>query len=164
MTDNNYDLIVAYILKNQDKFYRLAYTYIKNPDGAMDVVQSAICRALEKHALLKDRDAVNTWFYKILVNECLTYLRRHSKEVLIDEEDWENHASGIYLEAAFEPGEDVLSKLDRLSPDVKTVILLYYFEELTLKEIAEVTQTNLNTVKSRMYSGLRKLKMIINKS
>ena len=51
--------------------------------------------------------------------------------------------------------------LDRLGSEVKTIILLYYFEELTLKEISEITQTNLNTVKSRLYSGLRKLKGII---
>ena len=69
--------------------------------------------------------------------------------------------STFSIYSAFEPGEEVFKKLDRLNPEVRTVIILYYFEELTLKEIADVTQTNLNTVKSRMYSGLRKLKGII---
>ena len=161
LTGKHYDQIVEYILANQEKFYRLAYSYIKNPDGAMDAVQNAICRALEKYRTLRDIKAVKTWFYRILVNECLMYLRKHEKEVLVDSEGWEGWNTGVYIEAAFEPGNDVLKKLGRLSPEVRTVIVLYYFEELTLKEIAEVTQTNLNTVKSRMYSGLRKLKGII---
>lgn len=159
MTGNHYDQIVEYILANQDKFYRLAYSYIKNPDGAMDAVQSAICRALEKYRTLRDIKAVKTWFYRILVNECLMYLRKHEKEILLDSEGFEGLNEGrVYIESAFEPGVEVLKLLDRLNPEVKTVILLYFFEELTLKEIAEITQTNLNTVKSRMYSGLRKLK------
>ena len=68
MTGKNYDQIVEYILANQEKFYRLAYSYIKNQDGAMDAVQNAICRALEKSNSLRDINAVKTWFYRILVN------------------------------------------------------------------------------------------------
>ncbi|MDY2629164.1 MAG: RNA polymerase sigma factor [Lachnospiraceae bacterium] len=161
MAGKYYDQIVEYILANQEKFYRLAYSYIKNPDGAMDAVQNAICRALEKYRTLRDIKAVKTWFYRILVNECLMYLRKHDKEIPVDSDSWEGWNNGIYIESAFEPGEEVFKKLDRLNPEVRTVIILYYFEELTLKEIADVTQTNLNTVKSRMYSGLRKLKGII---
>lgn len=161
MAENRYDQIVEYILANQEKFYRLAYSYIKNPDGAMDAAQNAICRALEKYRTLRDIKAVKTWFYRILVNECLMYLRKHDKEIPVDSDNWEGWNSGVYIESAFEPGEEVMNKLERLNPEVRTVIILYYFDELTLKEIAEVTQTNLNTVKSRMYSGLRKLKGII---
>lgn len=161
MAENRYDQIVEYILANQEKFYRLAYSYIKNPDGAMDAVQNAISRALEKYRTLRDIKAVKTWFYRILVNECLMYLRKHDKEIPVDSDNWEGWNSGVYIESAFEPGEEVMNKLERLNPEVRTVIILYYFDELTLKEIAEVTQTNLNTVKSRMYSGLRKLKGII---
>ncbi len=161
MAKNHYDQIIEYILANQEKFYRLAYSYIKNPDGAMDAVQNAICRALEKYRTLRDIKAVKTWFYRILVNECLMYLRKHNREIPVDSDNWEGWNTGVYIESAFEPGEEVMKKLERLNPEVRSVIILYYFDELTLKEIAEVTRTNLNTVKSRMYSGLRKLKGII---
>lgn len=127
----------------------------------MDAVQNAICRALEKYRTLRDIKAVKTWFYRILVNECLMYLRKHNREIPVDSDNWEGWNTGVYIESAFEPGEEVMKKLERLNPEVRSVIILYYFDELTLKEIAEVTRTNLNTVKSRMYSGLRKLKGII---
>jgi len=162
MARDYYDQIVEYILGNQDKFYRLAYSYIRNQDGALDAVQNAILHALEKHGTLRDIGAVRTWFYRILVNECLMYIRKRDREIPVDSENWDDKFSGVYIESAFEPGVEVLKKLDQLGEETKTVILLYYFEGLTLKEIAEVTQTNLNTVKSRMYSGLRKMKGILN--
>lgn len=161
MAYNNYDQIVEYILANQDKFYRLALTYIRTQDGAFDAVQNAIVRALEKHSTIRDISAVKTWFYKILVNECLMYIRKRDKEIPVNSEDWETIFKGIYIESAFEPSIEIFKELDKLGTETKTVIVLYFFEGLTLKEISEVTQTNLNTVKSRMYSGLRKLKGII---
>ena len=89
------------------------------------------------------------------------YIRKHEKEIPIDSGDWDGCGDRVYIESAFEPDDGISKMLDRLGSEVKTIILLYYFEELTLKEISEITQTNLNTVKSRLYSGLRKLKGII---
>ena len=57
--------------------------------------------------------------------------------------------------------KDVYEQLNRLEEDVQTIIKLRYFEELTLKEIAYVTRTNLNTVKAKLYRGLRLLKQNI---
>ena len=48
--------------------------------------------------------------------------------------------------------------IDRLSPKLKTVVLLRFYEEMQLSEIAEITGTNLSTVKSRLYKGLKKLR------
>ena len=58
-----YDKITAYIIENQNRFYRLAYSYVKNQEDALDVVQNAICIALDKYEDLKNEDAVKTWFY-----------------------------------------------------------------------------------------------------
>ena len=55
-------------------------------------------------------------------------------------------------------GKKMYEQLNRLEEDVQTIIKLRYFEELTLKEIAYVTRTNLNTVKAKLYRGLRLLK------
>lgn len=64
-----YDKIVSYILQDQNKFYRLAYSYVRQEEDALDVVQNAICKALEHYGDLKNEQAVRTWFYRILVNE-----------------------------------------------------------------------------------------------
>ena len=44
-----YDYIVAYIVENQNKIYRLAYSYVLNREDALDVVQNAVCKALENY-------------------------------------------------------------------------------------------------------------------
>lgn len=160
MSKINYNQIIEYILENQEKFYRLAYSYTKDQESALDAVQSAICKALEKHRTLKNSKAVKTWFYRILVNECLMNLRMKEKETLVSPEQW---IVGSYIEPAFEENVDLYEKLALLPAQTRTIIILHFFEEMTLREISEITGINLNTVKSKLYSGLRKLKVAIKK-
>ena len=56
---------------DQARFYRLAYSYLKDREEALDAVQTAVCRALEKQRELKDPEALRAWFYHILVNVCM---------------------------------------------------------------------------------------------
>lgn len=159
MKQDRYDLTVEYILENQERSYRLAYSYIQEREGALDVVQNAVCRALEKCWDLKDPDAVASWFYRIVVNEALAYLRKNKKEVSTAPEELKEET---YREPGYERAdgteEDLYRRVLQLPPDMKTVVLLRYYEELSLKEIAQVTGTNLNTVKTRLYSALRRLR------
>lgn len=154
MEQDIYDCTVSYILENQDKFYRLAYSYVGNRDGALDVVQNAICKGLEKCYDLKNPNALRTWFYRIVVNEALQYLRKNKKEsVSMDGEMPEQ----IYHEPAYEREREVYEEVQRLAEPMRTVVVLHFYEELTLKQVSEITKTNLNTVKSRLYSALGKL-------
>lgn len=148
-----YDRTVNYILENNDKFYRLAYSYVKNKDCALDVVQNSIVKALEKCDSLKNPDALKTWVYRIIVNEALLCLRKMKREQTFVSQSVDN----TYYEDKYEDNE-VYDKVQNLPEKNRTVIILHFYEELTLKEISEVTDTNINTVKSRLYSGLEKLK------
>lgn len=150
-----YDKITAYIIENQNRFYRLAYSYVKNQEDALDVVQNAICIALDKYEDLKNEDAVKTWFYRILVNESIGCLNRKKRELPTGEEealDWAYHEKG------YEPESDLQDRIDLLDEDVQKIVKLRFYEELSLKEIAEVMDMNLNTVKAKLYRGLDKLK------
>ena len=158
MKNDNYEKVVHYILNDQDKFYRLAYSYTKNKDSSLDIVQNAVCIALEKYNTIKNIDYIKTWFYRVLVNECLAYIKKAQKELLYEKE---NVKKDIYHEEAYYKGIELYNAIDKLSEDIKTVIMLHYYEEMTLKEISEITDTNLNTVKTRLYSGLKKLKLLV---
>ena len=158
MKNDNYEKVVHYILNNQVKFYRLAYSYTKNKDSSLDIVQNAVCIALEKYNTIKNIDYIKTWFYRVLVNECLAYIKKAQKELLYEKE---NVKKDIYHEEAYDKGIELYNAIDKLSEDIKTVIMLHYYEEMTLKEISEITDTNLNTVKTRLYSGLKKLKLLV---
>ena len=57
--------LTSFFVENQARFYRLAYSYLKNREEALDAVQSAVCRALEKQDSLQEPDALRAWFYRI---------------------------------------------------------------------------------------------------
>lgn len=150
-----YERLIQYILENQDRFYRVAYSYTRHQEDALDVVQSAVCKALEAHESIKNEDAVKTWFYRILINECLTILKKRKRLFLTnDDPGWEE----AYYEKGYEQDDDLEKELDRLEPDVQGIIKLRFFEELSLKEISYITGLNLNTVKTKLYRGLKQLK------
>lgn len=155
MAQDFYDLLVEYILDNQQKFYRVAYGYVNNRDNALDVVQNAICKALENYGSLRNKDAMKTWFYRILVNESLNFLKKNRREIACEPSEMREEP---YHEAAYDMDRSVYEEMNRLPFELQTIIMLHYFEELTLKEISQVTGVNLNTVKTRLYSALGKLK------
>lgn len=158
MKQTLYEKLIAYILENQDRFYRMAYSYTKHQEDALDAVQSAVCKALEAHESIKNDDAVKTWFYKILMNECFLVLKKRSKVAL--SADITNQEA-VYYEKGYEQGDDIEKELDSLEPDVQEIIKLRFFEEMSLKEISDITGFNLNTVKTKLYRGLKQLKETI---
>lgn len=151
---DNRQLLVDHILNGQTDFYRLAMSYVKNRDAALDVVQEAIVKALSKVDTVREPAYLKTWFYRILINEAMNHFRRNRNLVSLEE---------VMADRAAEPrdpGErlDLYDAIDRLSFPEQTVIKLRYFEDMKLEEIAQATGTNLNTVKSRLYKAIRKLK------
>ena len=151
---DNRRILTEFILSNQADFYRLAYSYVKDRDTALDVVQESIVKALTKANSLRDPERVKTWFYRILVNESIDWYRRSQRLVPL--------ADRLDQEAAPEPDHsarlDLYDAIERLNEKERTVVRLRYFEDLKLEEIAQVTGVNLNTVKTRLYKGLRHLK------
>ncbi len=147
--------LIQYILDDQDRFYRVAYSYTRHQEDALDAVQSAVCKALEAHERIKNAAAIRTWFYKILINECLTVLKKRGRVVLTADTAKQEEA---YYEKGYEQGGDIEQELEKLEMDVQVIIKLRFFEEMSLKEISSITGYNLNTVKSKLYRGLKLLK------
>lgn len=158
VSESKYEKIVSHIVENQEKFYRLAYSYVRNQEDALDVVQNAICKALDHYTSLKNENAVKTWFYRILVNESLLFLKSKKEELVSSEEE---KVEIPYYEKGYEVQEDLSEQINCLEEDVQKIIKLRFYEELSLKEIAEIMELNLNTVKAKLYRGLKLLKQNI---
>lgn len=155
MKQTLYELLVSYIVENQNKFYRVAYSYARNQEDALDIVQNAVCKALESYKNIRNAAAVKTWFYRILINESLAAIKQRKKELLSDDNPQKEEA---YYEKGYEQQDDIKEELDRLEEDIQTIIRLRFFEELSLNEISEITGLNLNTVKTKLYRGLKLLR------
>lgn len=154
MLDLSY--LVNFIESNQDKFYRIAFSYVKNREDALDIVYEAIVKALQKRETVRHAEYLSTWFYRILTNECLGFFRKNKKMIVSD-------AVGDLQEASSEEDRegvlDLYRALDLLPPKLKTVVILRFFEDMKLEQIAKITATNLSTVKSRLYKALHILRI-----
>ncbi len=149
-------LLISFITENKENVYRLAFSYVKNAENALDIVQESIHKALSSSEVLKSEGSMKSWFYRILVNTSIDFLRKQKRIQLVDDKTLELHSP---------PGEDVYHDIDlekaleELPPAFRTVIVLRYFEDLKIEEIAEVMDENISTIKTRLYQGLRKLRV-----
>ncbi len=139
------------ILASYEHLYRLAYLYVKNPDDAMDVVQESVYKAMTHSEDVRNLDSIKGWLCRIVIHTALDQLRRCSREVPMDEIP-ESSREDTY------ENTDVLRSLDVLEPRERNIVVLRYFEDLRLQDIAEMTGENLNTVKTILYRSLKKLK------
>ena len=77
--ERNEQHIIDFIMQNQERCYRLAYSYVQNEQDALDVVHDSIVKALRYSKTLKDIGSLKTWFYKIVVHTSLDYLKKERK-------------------------------------------------------------------------------------
>lgn len=150
------EVLVEYIKENQNKLYKVAYTYTRNQELALDVVQEAITKALENIDKLRNEEFVKTWFYRILINEALKNIKKNKK--IVEYELMENEHYLQSNEEMIVENIDVYNNIQKLNDKLKTVIILRFFENLKIEEIALITKTNTSTVKSRLYKGLNEIK------
>ena len=149
------DVLTTFLVEEQARFYRLAYSYLKNREEALDAVQTAVCRALEKQESLREAEAMRTWFYHILVNVCTDMLRQRKRVTFVPPEALD---AGSYEDPL--PADGTLAqRVDALPAEIGTIVKLRFYEDLSLKEISDVTGVSLSTVKTRLYTGLKKLRV-----
>lgn len=149
---NNEQYIEEILLENYDHYYRMAYSYTHNEADAQDIVQNGVVKAILYSDSLKNTEVAKAWLYSIMLNETFDLLKKR-KETSLDEVVVESAQEDVYMDF------DLQRVLDSMSKEDKAVIELRYFEDLKLSEIAEVLNENISTVKSRLYRGLKKLKM-----
>lgn len=153
-----HELFVTCITDHKEDFYRLAFSYVKNQEDALDIVQESIQKALISIEAIKEPRSIKSWFYKIVVRTAIDFLRKQKKVAIVDDQTLEFLSHG--KEDAYE-NMDLHKALDELPIQYKTVIVLRFFEDLKFEEIAEIIEENINTVKTRLYRGLKLLRITI---
>lgn len=154
--DSIEEQIADYVIQYKDRHYRLAYSYVRNVEEALDIVQESISKAFSSKNSLKTPSYIKTWFYRIVVNTSLDFLRMKKKILLVGDDALSGYDPGVmdHYEDL-----DVKNALDELPEPYHTVITLRYFEDLKIEEVAEVMDENVNTVKTHLYKGLKKLRI-----
>lgn len=156
MDQNQKEALAAYLIANQEKFYRLAFSYARSPEAALDIVQNAVVKGLEHAESIREMAYMRTWFYRILVNESLSYMKKHGREVLLEPEQFKEIPD--MSKEVWQEETELYQAIMSLPEEMKTVVVLRFYEDMTLAEIAEITGVSLSRVKYRLYTGLEKLR------
>ena len=155
---NRNDALISEVLTtNYAYFYRIAYSYVRNETDAQDIVQESAYKAIYHAKKLKQPEYAQTWITRIVINEALSFLRKHKREVLPLAEELETAATEEGLSK--EENVDLKEAINRLGQEEKLLITLRFFEDKKLEEIAEVCGEALSTIKSRLYRTLKKLRL-----
>lgn len=125
--------VESQLLASYESLYRLAYTYVKNPDDAMDVVQESAFKAISRSADVRSPAAIRGWLCRIVVNTAMDVLRARSRQADAEHIP-ETGQEDVYQDT------DLMQALDLLDERERTVIVLRFFQELKLQEIAQVTR------------------------
>ena len=151
-----FKLVEAFIIENREAHYRLAYSYVKNKETALDIVQDAIVKALNSIDKLDEMAYLKTWFYRIVVKTAIDFIRKHQRISIMEDEILDLHLPKSVDQMT---DMDLQDAIDQLPPTYKTLIILRFFEDLKIDEIAEITGLNVNTTKTRLYRALKILRI-----
>ncbi|WP_019122142.1 sigma-70 family RNA polymerase sigma factor [Brevibacillus massiliensis] len=145
--------------EHKQQLYRLAFAYLKNEQDALDAVQETTYRAYKQLPRLREPQYFHTWLIRILLNYCHDQTKAKKRWKLI-ETFREEHShpddmqhERVHLELAIE----------QLGPKYKQVIILKYFEDMTIAEIARVIGRPEGTVKTRLHQALSQLRKLLEK-
>lgn len=152
-SDSKEKIIEAILCDKYNNYYRLAYSYTYSEADASDIVQEGAYKAIKYSDSLKNSQYAESWIYRIMLNEIYRFLGKR-KEIPTEDEMMPQQGKEDQYENI-----DLKRALDNMDYKDKAVIELRYFEDMTLEEIARALEENLSTVKSRLYRGLRKLRL-----
>lgn len=145
----------AYIIENQTYLYRLSYSYVKNKDDALEIVQNVIYKSLSSVKSLKNIDSIKPWITRILINCCFDFIKSNSRTVVKDE----------VFDSVEDKQVDILDRivlkkaLYKLPAQLKTILILRFFEDFKIKDISQILDMKESTVKTNLYKALKILKI-----
>jgi RNA polymerase sigma-70 factor, ECF subfamily len=155
------------------KIFALCYGMLGREDEAKDAAQEAFISAYKNLSKFRGDAKVSSWLHRIAVNQCLTKKRREKtrSETFINEEKNEeerffvasaNHSPSNLFEQS-ERTNTIRTAVNSLPTDLKQIVVMKEFEELTFQEISDALELPLSTVKSRLYTALKQLRLKLEK-
>ena len=148
-------------LATSNRLYAIAFRMLRDSDAAGDALQSAIVRIWHGLPSLRDAERFEAWSYQVLVRQCHSELRRRSRR----------QATNVSLSSNDTPvadsqlGTAMRDELDRafgrLSADQRSVVVLMYYRDMSVADIAATLGVSVGTVKSRLHYARRALRAAI---
>lgn len=150
------DLIGEIILENMPSLYRVAFSILRSEDEIYDAISNMTVIVFEKIHTLKKEEFFKTWITRILINECYKIYNRNKKIIYLSDCKQEKLTyDEKYVD--FETRQ-IVRKLDQ---DLSQIVILYYFEDFSIKDISKIMKIPEGTVKSRLSRAREALSKIL---
>ena len=166
---DDHDAFGEIVRRWERKIFALCFGMLGREDDARDACQEAFIAAYRSIKNFRGEAKVSSWLHRIAVNQCLTIKRRQKSrsEDFLDDDDGSEERTFV-ASPNFSPAR-MIEKSERLTlvrqavgglpTELRQVIVMKEFEEMTFQEISETLELPLSTVKSRLYTALKQLKM-----
>lgn len=164
--NGNKEAFTELMLLFKNDLYKIAKIRLKNDDDVYDVIQETMIVAFKSIKKLKQVQSFKSWIITILISQSNLFYRKKSKENIIFLEEMENNKNIIYPNSNLENIEitldfDFICK--NLKYEEKMIIILYYMEKFTDKEIGEILHLKENTVKTKRTRAKQEIRNILEK-
>ncbi|HOO79809.1 MAG TPA: sigma-70 family RNA polymerase sigma factor [Lachnospiraceae bacterium] len=153
-------IVVDILTTEYNRFFRLAYSYTQNEEDARDIVQEGAYKAILNSDSLRKTEYAMTWLYRIMLNETFRYCKKQRKQIteeltekMTEQLEGKPQDTDQYM--------DLKSALCQLEMKDQAVVTLRYFEDMKIADIAKLMKENENTIKSRLYRSMDKLKITL---
>lgn len=151
--------------------YQTAAVLVRDEDRALDILQDSYLKAFRNLDQLKEADKFRAWVKRIAHNQAVDYLRQ-TKPVVFSRMSYDSDEAVEFADDRVENlPEEVIDQretarlmeeiLDSLSPEQRAVIVMFYYEQMSVKQIAQDLGVNENTVKSRLLHGRRQVETAV---
>lgn len=156
---------------HRDRIYGHALYVLRDPDDAQDATQEAFLRLWRQGADLPP-DRVKPWLLRVVHNLCLDQKRRQGARrrhfgrpdaeavdaLRAGDDSWQRPDAGIRQEIL---QQEVLAALATLTPETRSLVMMHYYQGLKIKDIADLLDKNLNSVKVQIHRARRALRLVL---
>ncbi|MFM1654924.1 sigma-70 family RNA polymerase sigma factor [Brevibacillus sp. B_LB10_24] len=152
-----------------DKIIQLAYLIVKDRNIAEDITQEVFLKAFRDLHTFRGESEIKTWLYRIAINESKKYLRSWSfrqifstfkKESVPDEQNHERVEDVVIGKLT---KEEMAERVMAMLPQYRQVIVLHYYEDLTIREIAQVLDISEELVRTKLHRARKQFKLLVEK-
>ncbi|MEH7353641.1 sigma-70 family RNA polymerase sigma factor [Neobacillus drentensis] len=162
-TEDKEVLIDEIMIRYGQEILQLVYSYVKNKGLAEDLTQDIFIKCYKSLHTYSGKSKLRTWLWRIAINHCKDYLKSwyNRNVVMTDEEPANSRTKKEIVEQVViqkEEDDELIAAIMKLPIKYREVIYLFYYEELSIKEIAVLTDTGDNTVKTRLKRAKELLK------
>jgi RNA polymerase sigma-70 factor (ECF subfamily) len=148
--------------------FALIVRMVSSPEYAEELTQDTFMKAFQHLSSFSNDSMFSTWIYRIAYNTALSALRKKKEEVLvIDDKQWERVSETEIDEALDDESEERIARLqaalEKLAPEERAIITLFYEEEKSIEEIAHILNQSVSNIKVKLHRIRKKLYILMSK-